>query len=427
MNFMKIIVDAISYLLQLMIVFQMFAIFGKSRKVNPFLFIPIYAFFVSISIVCAYFVKEQIWFTLLLVGIMFCLSYVYKTTLLKRLFAIATVSILIIIGEMLTALCASYLLKVTVEEICDNTLLYLITALIAKTIIFVLLKLIKSHIVYKEEKVPIVIFFPFIIMPIATFYFVYILSENVYNSSLPYAKVQVFISSTLLILLNFMVLFVFDYILKLEQKKRESHNKLVQADYEKRYYINLSEKQKQSSKTMHDLKNKLFAIERQLEKNTDDGIKSIKEICHKVSCAYNMRLTGNEATDALLNSKFEDITAKNIKLSHDIFVLEKIMIHPEDMCVILGNLIDNAIEACDKIPNDKERFIDINISVKKSYLLIFVSNSKCCKMSLRNKQFGHEHGFGLKNVSEIVKNYNGDIDFVANDNTYKTSVFLLNQ
>ncbi len=111
--------------------------------------------------------------------------------------------------------------------------------------------------------------------------------------------------------------------------------------------------------------------------------------------------TGNVMLDAVLNSKLSLIKAKNIAINVKAVVPVNLSISDVDLCVIIGNLLDNAMEACEKQEETSGRFIRVFIGVLKKQLYISVMNSvggelkKEGKIYISTKNSG-SHGFGLQ-------------------------------
>jgi sensor histidine kinase regulating citrate/malate metabolism len=139
--------------------------------------------------------------------------------------------------------------------------------------------------------------------------------------------------------------------------------------------------------------------------------------------------TGNVMIDAILNSKLSLIKSKNIAVNAKAVVPAQLTISEIDLCVIIGNLLDNALEACERQPGGDGRFIRIFIGVMKSQLYITVSNSvggevkKSGKTYLSSKN-SDTHGFGLIRIDNIVSKYGGYINRQNEDGVFVTEVLL---
>ena len=137
--------------------------------------------------------------------------------------------------------------------------------------------------------------------------------------------------------------------------------------------------------------------------------------------------TGNVTVDAILNSKLSLAEKKNIKTDVTASVPETEVTDVE-LCVILGNLLDNAMEACLKIENEKERFIRVYIGVFKEQLYISVTNSMTGTPLRTGRTYkttkGEEHGFGLMRIDGIVKKYGGYLKREHEEGVFGTEIML---
>lgn len=122
--------------------------------------------------------------------------------------------------------------------------------------------------------------------------------------------------------------------------------------------------------------------------------------------------TGNVMVDAILNSKLSLIQSKGIQVTAKAIVPEKFSVSEIDLCTIIGNLLDNAMEAVLRQPEESERFIRVFIGILKEQLYISVYNSTGGEIRKRGNQYlsvknSKHHGFGLDRVDRIVEKYEG--------------------
>ena len=137
--------------------------------------------------------------------------------------------------------------------------------------------------------------------------------------------------------------------------------------------------------------------------------------------------TGNVMVDAILNSKLSLIREKCIQVDATAIVPEDISVLGIDLSVIIGNLLDNAMEACMQLPA-KERFIRIYIDILKEQLYISVTNSMAGRAKRSGERFvsGKEgcHGFGLLRIDGIVGKYGGYVNRQTENGVFATEVML---
>lgn len=139
--------------------------------------------------------------------------------------------------------------------------------------------------------------------------------------------------------------------------------------------------------------------------------------------------TGNVMVDAILNSKISLVKSKNISINAKATVPDSLEISEIDLCVIIGNLLDNAMEACLKQLNESDRFIRVYIGRLKEQLYISVSNSvggeikKSGKTYLSTKDSA-THGFGLMRIDRITEKYSGYVNRQNEEGVFATEIML---
>ena len=139
--------------------------------------------------------------------------------------------------------------------------------------------------------------------------------------------------------------------------------------------------------------------------------------------------TGNVMVDAILNSKLSLIYSKNIRTNAKAVVPENLKISEIDLCVIIGNLLDNAMEACLRQTEKDDRFIRVFIGVMKDQLYLSVSNSVGGEMHKSGKTYvssknSATHGFGLMRIDRLAGKYNGYVNRQNEDGVFATEVLL---
>ncbi len=138
--------------------------------------------------------------------------------------------------------------------------------------------------------------------------------------------------------------------------------------------------------------------------------------------------TGNPMTDAILNSKISLARAKGIPVQADAHIPVKLKTSEIDLCCILGNLFDNAIEASAKLPQD-QRLIRVYMDMKNTQLYISITNftaeGKLHKEGgLFRSTKGEGHGFGLKRIDAIVARLDGYISRNSEEGAFTTEILL---
>lgn len=138
--------------------------------------------------------------------------------------------------------------------------------------------------------------------------------------------------------------------------------------------------------------------------------------------------TGNPMTDAILNSKISLAKSKNIQVIVDAHIPVKLKSSEIDLCCIIGNLFDNAIDASLKLP-EEQRLIRIYMDIKNTQLYISFTNFTAGKkMKKEGNLFpsakGEGHGFGLARIDAIVERQEGYISRNSEDGAFTTEILL---
>lgn len=132
-----------------------------------------------------------------------------------------------------------------------------------------------------------------------------------------------------------------------------------------------------------------------------------------------------------MNFKLQEVLNNNIKLKYKITVPTDLKINTLDLVSLIGNLIDNVIEANNRIENIDERYFNINIKYIENNLIIKLENSfKEVKLDSNNnlkslKRKNSKYGLGLKSIKNIVNKYNGNMKINIENNTFKTKIVLI--
>lgn len=197
-----------------------------------------------------------------------------------------------------------------------------------------------------------------------------------------------------------------NYQLSFEKTTRYFQQNVLHNQYEeiKNIYLNMRG-------WRHDYHSHLQTIKAHLALNQLDEVQQyLLDLEKDLSRVDSYVKSGNLMADAILNGKISIAESKNINVICKAELPEEIIITDIDMCVILGNLLDNAIEACLKIEEDK-RFIRIYIAMMKNQLYISIQNSAKEELDFNERNYistkRGEHGLGMKRVKILIDKYNG--------------------
>ena len=162
---------------------------------------------------------------------------------------------------------------------------------------------------------------------------------------------------------------------------------------------------------------------------TKEMIKYLRDLDKDLSTIDQVIKAGNIMVDSILNTKISIAEKNNIRVDADAVVSDKISISDIDLCVIIGNLLDNAIEASLTVEDEGRRFIRIYIAEKMDQFYIYVSNSHSGEIKkMGNRYFTtkdeRQRGYGLIRIDGIVKKNQGMINRQSEKDIFATEIIL---
>jgi sensor histidine kinase regulating citrate/malate metabolism len=246
------------------------------------------------------------------------------------------------------------------------------------------------------------------------------------NISLDYLKI-IFIIIFLFVLFLIYIKIKYNKLLK---KYNLISQQIINQD---KTYKDMEIFQKNLRTVWHDFHNHIICIKGMLLNKDYEKIEDyLSKLCN-FSKDEKFISTSNIIFDSILNEKKFLAKNNNINFSYKVALPTYIKIEPVDLCSVLGNILDNSIEACLKIKDDKiHKYIKLNVGYKNDFIHISLENSSNNKIKNKNgvfttsKKEKYNHGIGLKNVEAVVLQYNGNISPVLLDNSFKLLIIMKN-
>ena len=218
--------------------------------------------------------------------------------------------------------------------------------------------------------------------------------------------------------------------------QNEEMNKMLQVEKvlnEKQvnHYRKLLQKEEETRRFRHDIKNHLIcmnmlASNEKYEELTEYLSQMNLEMARTETVKY---YTGNEMVDIILNEKFSSCR-KDIEIQVSGTVGNNIIVNDVDLCVILSNLLDNAIDAVERVRDGKRR-ISVKIFMGKQWMEFMVVNSTKDELTIdrsglpvTTKEDKQMHGLGLGNVKRVVEKYGGELQCSIRDMMFTAKVYL---
>ncbi len=362
-------------------------------------------------------------------NILFLTVYVFIESIIflkevKSSLAIATVSTAILsITEVLTLSIMMVMLGVTAEQVANVESYRVMGTIFSKLLAFIAIKIIclrnKENRVFAVKTSYWILFSVILgvsILAICLLYMFqyYSVAPGIYNTLAVWCSFGLLYNT-------FFCLYLYEKMAKqaVKEQKQEMFRQQIKA--QAKHIDEILINQKEIKKLRHDLKNHHIAIKAYLQKQDyTGGMDYLERMWEKAECAKEFIETGNVSLDAILNTKRNIAISCGIIFETRLQIPEKLFIDPVDLCIIFGNALDNAIEACERVQG-RERRIDVSITYAEGALLCKITNT-ATKQGMDNlrtvKKNKENHGFGIGNIETALANYNSIHHFSQNEKEF---------
>lgn len=218
--------------------------------------------------------------------------------------------------------------------------------------------------------------------------------------------------------------FRFPFIKGFEERNIEYQNKLLEKQVQEVQNIYMTMRG-----WRHDYHNHLQAMKAYIKMGEYDKLDIYLKLLEEDLDNINQLVeSGNVNLDAVLNSKISLALNNGIDVEYKATCPPTLTVSDIDLCALLGNLIDNAVEACEKMKEDEKQYIRLYIGILKKQLYISITNStnevvrKMDNQYITNKR--GNHGQGLKRINLIVEKYEGYINRQNEPGVFITEIML---
>ena len=263
--------------------------------------------------------------------------------------------------------------------------------------------------------------------PVFSLFTLYLYMKIMYLVSEMYT-VEVYIAVAGTAVLNLLTFFLFDRTVKAEAHNNRLQLYMNKYEMERVRYSDILKANWELRSVKHDLKNHLLILKKYSSEKNFDGIdRYIASFEETIEDFGVPSLSGNAMLDYIIASKMSTVDGVTCLVSgtfSDFYRVDDV-----DLAVLLGNLMDNAIEAVTKLDRE-EKLIEVTLSVVNGYQNIIVKNDVADSVISENEKLfttkdnKRSHGFGLKSVRNLTEKYNGICEFYEEDGKFCVQIAL---
>ena len=353
----------------------------------------------------------------------FMLTYNYQSTTKIRLIAVvSTYMILMIIEVLVMLILQSYGITVT----SGNDAALIIGIISIKIISYIVMLFMSNFkMISNDIKVSNIHWLSIFIIPVGTLIIVLIMISMDYASNVT----ESIISIVILLVINVFVFYFYDELMKSYESKIE-RTRLQQQNNAYLKQLEIINQSKENIKAFrHDVKNHALTLKYYIDNYDRDGATGyLDNILDFINYSKEHAKSGNFEIDSLINYKMDLAEKSNIKAEVYLAIPHKLNINPFDLSIVIGNLLDNAIEAALKAEN---KFINISIELDRNVLYISISNSYDGNLKLTNSKLettkdNDNHGIGISSVQKSIEKYNGTMNIHYDGQVFYVDALMYN-
>lgn len=266
-------------------------------------------------------------------------------------------------------------------------------------------------------------YFPVVVLFVDVLLYAFVWSETILDKSMLLLIVMGFT------VINLLVFYFIGNILEKENKLQKFEIAQERMKNQINLYQSMQERYELQRRYMHDYKNQLICIWGMLsEGKNEEAICYTEELLGSIQKSALIVNTNHVAVNIVLNQKYQHAKDRGITMILEVNDLSKLAMSDQDIVIILVNLLDNAIEACEKL--DKDKIIKMKLVLEEKELIISVKNPVKEPIRIKNnivittKKDKISHGIGLSNVKLIVEREEGIIALKYDDGWFYVSVVI---
>lgn len=356
------------------------------------------------------------------------LLYIYPKNFSKKLIIYLNLNIIIIaLQDIYRESCLLFSDKNTTKMylyyILFHIIFWMITVLISKVCSYR-----NERVVFNRGIVGVMLLYPILIVLWNTGYGYYITS-NISNDNIDNLVYNIgFLSWAITIFISLLFIYMYGLIERQFIKEREKTILEKEIYSKERYYRDIENMQYEIRGIRHDMKNQISTALYLLHKGDVDGcIEILNTQNESIKQTEDIVYTGNSVIDSVLNIKNKEAKKYGIDTSYSISIPENMKLCYGYMVVIIGNILDNAIEANMKV--DGDRYIKISIKYINNMLIARFENPyvDCSDVEDRfvtTKDDKLNHGYGLNNIRQAIELIGGDLKIEKENNIFSTTFIL---
>lgn len=396
----------------------------RSERKNALFWYVIFC--AGLTILSLFYNKEITLIGYTLIGVYVLAVGIYKTSITSRIFAVFYFAAIMMGAEIFTSGLISGFWNIDLSNVFEYGLPRVLCILVAKLIQIFFVKLSvfitswKNNLSLKSDPKLMLPLLLCQVFSIILAYYVFIICIDVYNEFPPIAL----LAMIGILYMNTVVFWYFDRVKMAFEYKSRNEIAEYKMKLQKEYFEILNKHQQETDALWHDMKKHLSVMKTLINNGHQDITAGyIFELETQMNETIKIIRTDYPVLSAVLTEQMQRTKKAGIHFDIDVRLNSNMKIDPVDLCVILGNLFDNAFEACELLMPEVEKNIKAIIIQRNNVLIITIENTYV-PISTTRRRFG-KHGFGQKNIRHAIAKYNGEIEIIEKNGIYKVTITVI--
>jgi signal transduction histidine kinase len=387
-----------------------------------------------IILAVSFFIREDHFFLFFSFFVFLALGLIlYQGKIVIRLSSVLIFFVFEVFGRTFSTMILNLVSDYGVPDLSQNTLYQssvgVLSIFILFFIIFFLLKIMKTEIETKS------VIIRGLLISIPIFSLIVCLNLHLMIINLKGSEPIGVLGGIALLYVNAVFLAIYKAIKDDAERAASIKNTNQQLELQQQHYREILKKNEEVRGLWHDMNNFQITMQYMLSENKLEELNDyLLEIRENLDQMNEHRISGNTVIDAILFNKMKRAKEHQIRFNYSIAVPETILMSNVDLSIIIGNLLDNAIEACQRDERSSEgKEIFIVIKYRKGILMIDLENTanektinKVQDTFISSKKNWDEQriGFGMTNIRHVLKQYEGNIVNQVIDNRFKSTLII---
>lgn len=359
-------------------------------------------------------------------------TLIYSMKWYLRILTAGFIFLLNCLAEAAVITSLTLILDVDMSLMQSNYLIFAVGTLTSKFLVYVIILFTKfKQFIIKDETIKNNVLLVFL-LPIASILIMLLFLSCCFEIDNTVFQVITLITSIVLIFSNIAIFYIIDKQNDLIETKEKLFFTETHINSQIAHYEQLYKHQTEIRTFRHDIKNILLSIMGILKESDTEKALQVMQANLDMLDDSNKKIvnTGHPITDAILQSKLHDANTKGIKLSISTKLTEKIIVDELELGIVLGNALDNAIEAAARVKNIHEKVVAFDMITTAERIIITIENPVDGNVNtnklVTSKRDKENHGYGVGSIKTIARKYDGVAEFAYSNGMFTTNINIAN-